>query len=422
MPSNAFTKQELVLWDSIGTAFQDQELMAKNVQVMSSVGEQAQERSGDQFWVPQPSVAISYDGIDASGKFNGQTTLSVPVTIGYEKVSPFIISAKEARDPTRKTLLAEAAAKKLASDINQAILSTVVTKGSLFIKRTSAASGFDDIAEIDCICNEQGVPSHDVMFALSSRAYAAAAGNLANRQTVDGKVKTAYERAYIGNVSNMDGFKLDYTNRIAAAAGSGITIDTRSSASNYYTPAARRIASTGEGSNVDNRYQTITVSSTTNVAAGDAFTVANCYSMHHLAKVRTDQLKTFRVVSVDSSTTMTITPPIISAQGATVAELQYQNCEFTSTASNAAITFLNTSGGAASVFWHKDSLALIPSKYNLDDAQWNTQTMSTSSGVILTFSKMTDIDTYNTKYRLDAFFGVANLNPEMNGVMLFSQA
>jgi hypothetical protein len=50
--------------------------------------------------------------------------------------------------------------------------------------------------------------------------------------------------------------------------------------------------------NVDNRYQTVTVSSTTGVVAGDAFTIDGIEAVHHITKRSTGELKTFRVIEV----------------------------------------------------------------------------------------------------------------------------
>ncbi|MGK3946966.1 P22 phage major capsid protein family protein, partial [Streptomyces caeruleatus] len=67
------------------------------------------------------------------------------------------------------------------------------------------------------------------------------------------------------------------------------------------------------GNNVDNRTQQVTVSATTGVTAGSMFTITGIESVHQITKIATGQLKTFRVISVDSGTTMTISPPMIGA-------------------------------------------------------------------------------------------------------------
>jgi phosphatidylethanolamine-binding protein (PEBP) family uncharacterized protein len=50
-----------------------------------------------------------------------------------------------------------------------------------------------------------------------------------------------------------------------------LTISTLDAGANFYTPKAVSVASTGEVGNIDNRYQTVTISSTANVAAGDYY-------------------------------------------------------------------------------------------------------------------------------------------------------
>jgi hypothetical protein len=175
-------------------------------------------------------------------------------------------------------------------------------------------------------------------------------------------------------------------------------------------------------SNVDNRYQTITVSTTANVAAGDCFTVAALDATHHITKGDTGQLKTFRVISVNSGTTMTISPPMITAQGGTDAELQYQNCVINTKAANSALVFLNTVAAPVNPFWQKDAMEILPGRYAVPtDAGTAVMRASTDQGIELVWQKFYDINTMKTKYRLDTLFGVVNKQPEMSGIMLFSQ-
>jgi hypothetical protein len=46
---------------------------------------------------------------------------------------------------------------------------------------------------------------------------------------------------------------------------------------------------------------------------------------------------------------------------------------------------------------------------------------STDQGIELVLQKQGDINTGNIKYRADVLFGVVNKQPEMSGIMLFSQ-
>lgn len=420
--ANAFSKEERVAFEDILEGFQDALVLSRNVAVFNT-DQTMMERTNNIIWRPQPYVAQSFDGTDQTANFQDMTQLSVPATIGFNKSSPWIMSATELRDALQEGRLGDAAKQKLASDINVAVMNVAALQGTLVVKRTAAATGFDDVAQCEAIMNEQGINAFDRYLALSTRDYNGMAANLASRQTMQGKPVTAYEKAYVGMVASFDTYKLDYANRIGAAAGgAGITMSTLDAAGNYYVPVATRVAATGEMSNVDNRYQTITVSTTANVAAGDCFTVAALDAVHHITKGDTGQLKTFRVISVDSGTTMTISPPMITTQGGTDAEKQYQNCVINTKAANSALVFLNTVAAYANPFWQKDAMEILPGRYAVPtDAGTAVMRASTDQGIELVWQKFYDINTMKTKYRLDTLFGVVNKQPEMSGIMLFSQ-
>mgnify|MGYP003588985178 CR=1 FL=1 len=284
--ANAFNKQEQVAFETVLEGFEDALVLSKQVSIYNT-DQTAMERANDVIWRPVPYIAQSHDGTDATSNFDEATQLSVPATIGYQKHSTAILTATELRDALVEGRLGAAAKQKLASDINIAINNVAALQGTLVVKRTSAASGFDDVALIEALMNEQGVPAYDRYLALSTRSYNGMASNLAvaTRSFGNQKSERAYEDGFVGRVASFDTYKMDYSRTLAAAAGgAAITMDTRDAAGNYYTPVATSTASTGEVSNVDNRYQTITVSSSANVAAGDCFTVAALNAVHHITK------------------------------------------------------------------------------------------------------------------------------------------
>ena len=180
--------------------------------------------------------------------------------------------------------------------------------------------------------------------------------------------------------------------------------------------------SVGGQINVDNRYQTITVDNSVGVVAGDAFTIDGVVAVHHITKQSTGQLKTFRVISVPAGgTTLVISPPIISNQGGSDAEAQYQNVIVTPAAA-APINWLNTGASNINVFWQKDSLEILPGRYAVpSDAGTAVMRATTDQGVELVMQKFYDIDSMTIKYRLDTLFGVVNKQPEMSGILLFNQ-
>lgn len=416
--SNSFSKEERVAFEDMLEGFQDQLVLSKLVNKYRMSDVEA-ERSNNTIWRPMPYIATSYDGMDQTGNFKDKTQLSVPATIGYKKSSPWILDAQELRDQLQENRLGDAAKQKLASDINVAVTKVASLQGTLVVKRTGAATGFDDVALADAIMNEQGIPMNDRRIALATRDYNSMAGDLAKRQNVVGKVQTAYDRAYIGDVAGFDAFKLDYSERLGAATATGVTIG---AANQFYVPKATSTAATGEVGNVDNRYQTITVAVTGGaLKEGDAFTIAGVESVHQITKQATGQLKTFRVVKVNSPTSVVISPPIISTQGGSEAEKQYQNVSATP-ANGAVITMLNTATAYANPFWHRDAIELIPARYAVPtNAGAAVLRATTDQGIELVFQKQYDINTMKTKYRLDTMFGVVMVNPEMAGIELFNQ-
>ena len=419
---NAFNKEEIVAFDQMLEGFQDQLVLSKLVNKYR-LGDTESVRANDTIWRPMPYIATSYDGMDQTANFKDKTQLAVPATIGYKKSSPFVLDASELRDMLQEKRLGEAAKNKLASDINVAVTKVACQQGTLVITRPSTASGYDDIALADAMMNETGVPMGDRRIALATRDYNSMAGDLAKRQTVNGRVETAYDRAYVGRVAGFDTFKLDYSERLLAAAGVTVTVN---GANQYYTPKATSTASTGEVSNVDNRYQNITVGVVSGtVKVGDCFTIAGVESVHLVTKQPTGQLKTFRVVGIVSGAggagVIRISPPIVSGQGNTEAELQYKNVSATP-ATGAAITFINHDTAWANPFWHRDAIELLPARYAIPtDAGAAVLRATTDQGIEVVFQKQYDINTMKIKYRLDTMFGVAMVNPEMAGVMMFNQ-
>lgn len=424
--SNSFSKEERVAFEDLLEGFQDALVLSRNVAIYNT-DQTMMERANNTIWRPQPYIAQSINstpGTPISG-YKAMTQLAVPATLGFSKTVPWEMTTLELRDALQEGRLGDSAKQKLASDINVAIMSSAANLGSLVVPIAAASGDYDDVALCDAMMNEQGVPDYDRFLALSSRDYNGLAGNLVGTARSFGNQKSdrAYERSYVGMVASFETYKMDYANRLTAAAGSGITIDTSGAGTQAnYTPQATSNAVGGQ-INVDNRFQTVTVSSTTNVAAGDAFTITGVEAVHHITKQSTGQRKTFRVVSVDSPTTMTITPPIIGAQSvATDAQLQYKNVEVVTPSNTAAINFLNVNTASVNVFWQRDSLEILPGRYAVpSDAGVAVMRASTDQGIELVMQKFYDIDSMTIKYRLDTLFGVVNKSPEMSGILLFNQ-
>ena len=423
--ANAFSKEERVAFENLLEGFQDALVLSRNVSIYTT-DQTMMERTNNTIWRPQPYISRSYSGTDMTSNFFDYTQLAVPATIGFNQSVPWIMTATELRDALQEQRLGDSAKQKLASDINVAVMNVASSQGTLVVKRLAAASGFDDVAQCEAIFNEQGVNFDSRYLALSTRDYNGMASNLAGRQTLTPKALTAYDRAFIGQVASFDTFKLDYANRIGVAAGgAGITINTLSGANAYIPKAVTSSPTTSERLNVDNRYQTVTVSSSTNVAVGDCLTIAGVNAVHHITKQDTGQLKTFRVIAVPAGgTTLIISPPIISNQSEndTPATAEYQNCVVNVKSATSAIVFMNTAAAPINCFWQKDAIEILPGRYAVPaDAGANVMRASTDQGIELVMQKQYDINTMKTRYRLDTIFGVVNKQPEMTGIILFGQ-
>jgi hypothetical protein len=416
---NAFSKEERVAFEDILEGFNDALVMSKTVNVYKSES-QMMERAGNTLWRPYPYIALSGTTLDVTSTVKDYVQLSVPATMNSIRNVAFNLDGLELRDMLQEKRLVDAAKQKLSSDINIAV-NAAAEQGTMFVKRTGAATGFDDVAACDTLMNERGVPMSDRFIALNSRDYNAMAANLANRGTLQGKPLNAYDKAYIGNIAGFEGLKMDYAPAQVrtSATGAGVTLN---AANQYYTPLA-----VSGGTNIDNRTQTITTTANANIDVGSFVTIAGVNSVHRITKQDTGNLMTFRVVSKPSGTTMVISPPIISGGGATAAELEYQNVSATP-GTTAAITLLSTNAGVSTsapknFFYHKSSIELMPGRIAFpDNAGAQLMRGTTDQGFELVMMKQFNGLTGKTLIRVDTLFGANNLNPEMNGVMLFSQS
>jgi hypothetical protein len=421
---NAFSKEEIVAFENILEGFNDALILSKNITVYNTNGV-TMERARDTIWRPQPYIAQSFTrtvGSTIASNISTMTQLSVPSTLGFSQCSAWQMDALELRDALQEGRLGDSAKQKLASDINLSVMDLAAAQGTLVVPVSTPAGTYDDVALCDSIMNEQGVMAGDRYLALSSRDYNGMAGNLAvaTRSFTGDKSANAYERSFVGEVASFSTYKLDYANRCAANAVTP-TIATNG-AQVRYVPRAT-VSNVGGILNVDNRYQTVTVSDTTGVLAGDAFTIDGIEAVHHITKRSTGELKTFRVIEIVDGTTMVISPPIIGANSTpTDAELQYQNVEVVSTSATAPINFLNIAASNINPFWRKDSIELLPGRYAVPDgAGVDVLRASTDQGIELVMTKKFDPLTFQTLYTLDTLYGVVMTNPEMAGILLFNQ-
>lgn len=415
MAINDFSKEERVAFEDILEGFNDALVISKNVAKFGTP-DTLMERANDTIWRPMPYILTSQTRtVGSAVTAQKAVQLSVPSRLNQRKNVTWEMDALELRDALQEGRLGQSAYQRLASDVNTSVRDVVSLQGTLVAKATGAIDTFDDIALAESIMSEQGIPEGDRYLALTTRDYNTVAGNLAGRQNLQqGKTVTAYDRAYVGNVAGFETFKIDAGRRLAANA-TAITIATNGAQVRYVPDNVD-----ANGNNVDNRTQQVTVSTTTGVLAGDCFTIANIGAVHQITKEDTGQLKTFRVISIDSGTTMTISPPMVGANSSpTAAELQYKNIEVRATSATAAVTILNSVATGLNPFWHKSSIELLPGRYAVPTDQGVAiMRGTTDQGLEVVMGKKFDNSTFKSLYTLDVLYGVVNTNPQMNGVLI----
>jgi hypothetical protein len=410
----------MVAFDKLVEGFDDALVIAKGATKMDIESPLEAARSRDKFWLPAPMIGQSYDGSDATGHFGDVTQLNVPVSVGYWKHSAKGFSATDLRNQFALNQWANSAKQKLASDVNASIFNLVGQQGGTFSKRASAASGYDDVSQLDSAFARLGVQNGDRMAFYSPTAMNLMAGNLASRSEATSRSQDAYERAMVNSdIAGFAVYKNDQEILLAAAGGGTTTIN---GANQKTTPAATTVATSGEEENKDNRYTDLVITATTyaNIKVGDAFTIAGVNSCHMITKQDTGQLKTFRVVGKPAANTIRVYPAIIN--GTSDAEKEYQSVTALP-ANGAAITWLNTTAAPMNPFFKKEAVLLIPGSFEVENGSGVISTSATTElGVQITYTKQTNIQTLLSSCRFDIRWGAALTNPELAGCQMFGQA
>lgn len=416
------TKQELVAFDDVVAGFEEALIYTQAAKVYRMPDGRTAMRGNDTVWRMMPKQAISQEGLNQTGNFETPTEMSVPVTVDRNRSVPFSMNPSEMRDDSFMNEWGEAAKIELASQVNNALRREAAFYASNVNIRAGAPTGFKDVATMKAMLDRQGVRGTNRQAFYSSTAMIDMSDNLASRQTLNGKTLSAYEEAYVNKIAGIAVHTDDSPVQLVASNVVGATV---SGANQRHVPMATKTnAINGTETNVDNRSMLLTIAKTSgDFKAGDAFTIAGVYAVHHNNKNVLNELKTFRVIDVKSATQIEVIPAIVApdAPVVTLSELAYQNVSATP-AAGAAITLLNKVTTDINTVFVKDALEIIPSTLGLSAQDgWYTTKARLSNGIEVYYSRQGDINDLNVKARYDITFGTAMLNPEMAGIQLFNQ-
>jgi hypothetical protein len=410
-----------IFFEEVVAGFEATNISAKNCgQYKPGAGRLAE--GGQTFYRPQPILTEVVDGRDVSAAYNDITEMTVPSTLtdSHIRNTPVSLTGADLNNPHILQRMIDGSTVMLSNKLDVLVADEVATKGTLVVTSSTNIDTYDEAAVADAMMLEQQCSKGMRMMMLNPRMSNNLAGNLASRGTMQGAPMDAYTRSMLPPIAGFDTFRTDYGKSITGTATTG---DLIAGANQHYTPAAQD----GNGLPLDNRTQTINVddgaAGAHGLVAGDCFTIAGVNSVGHINKQDTGQLKTFRVISVPTATSLEIAPPIIPADGANQSQKDYANVT-TTPADNAAITALNTVTKPASVFFEKDCVEIIHADYNMEPFESTGKKVrksTTDSGIQIIMLSDSDVDTLVAKYRLFIWANVEMLNYEMGGILLEGQ-
>lgn len=369
------------------------------------------QRSGDVFYVRQNYEASTVSGLDLSGETDMDVVdRAVPFAMQDPENVIFSLNSKEARDPVKMEKQGQAAAKALASHVDQYAYGRGVDKAAISLA-TSSAFDWDLAAEAEEEVIKRGIQMSDMNMFLNPTDYRAVASELGGRQFTSDRNKAAYERSMVPDLANFQTFRTDnLVNVTAAGTVTGTTVN----------GAQSHTVSSKDENNVpiDNRQMTLTVQGANvgNIKAGDRFTIAGVNAVHMKTKSDTNSLQTFVVLAVaGSGTSLTVSPAIVD-------DGPYQNVT-AEAADDAALTFTNSTTKPANLFTTPEALQIKFSKLEFPgDMGPKVMTANTESGIPLCMSYSFDDRKGLIKVRYHTYFGAEAVDPEKMGICLAGQS
>lgn len=366
------------------------------------------QRAGDTFYRKQNYQASVVTGLDVSGSTRTDvierlipTVFRSPDNVIYE------LDAKELRDPSHMKKMGEAAAVRLAGEVDKNLYAQVVANASIIVKKVGAIA-IDEGFTARALMASRGINSSDKKLFFNPFDAIPIYKDLATKSTMGDWSKSAYERAMMPGVGSFKTFETDNVSNLAAI---GTVTSTTVTGNTSHTVTAM----TGDLP-TDNRYGTLGVSGANiaNIKNGDSFTIVGVNAVHQIDKSDTGQLQTFRVISGGGTATVTVTPKIVITG-------PYQNVT-AQAAAGAALVFLNTVTKPVNAFWAQGAVALDYGRLEFPSGT-GAQVMSatTKQGVPIVLVAQINAQTGKLFVRATTLYAASVLDPEKCGLILANQ-
>jgi hypothetical protein len=320
------------------------------------------------------------------------------------------ITTKELRDPRLREMASKGFAREMRNAIDTYCYNKAISRANM-VHTSSSEILVKDVSASEMLMLDAGLGGYSTNIHFSLPHYKSLGDVLAaNNPVVKQLPQTAYERSIIPN--QVGGFDMatraDYRLTLGAAGGTGITADN--------SQAHTVITKDGNDNYVDNRQMALTVTATTNVKAGDKFTIAGINRLNPEVREDTGELMTFTVMSVASGTSLVISPAIITSG-------PFRNCVVTAASATAAVTFLNSATSNPTVFWADQSIKLVPGNLPVpaDAGGVNKVDATSEQGLPYRFTYWYDPDLEKMLMKAVVFFDCEVWLPSQVGVILDKQ-
>lgn len=376
------------------------------------------QNSGNVVWRPVEQQAVIQKGWDMTGLETGIIEETYPATL-QDPNNDFVSQrADDMRDLDFWRKRGARSGKQQIVEQNTTIAQAIAQQGSQFYS-SAATSGFDFISEAQAILNEEQRAHMQRCFILNDRDNQTFAGDLAGRQTLQGRPSDTWANGQIGsNVAEFDLFTGSFLPTIAGGTASTTVTGLQS-----FKPEGGAIDATGSiVTNVDYRNATIPVAASAGFAIGDKVTFSGVNAIGVSDKTSTARLRTFTIKAIPSGTSVIVSPKPIALDdpALTVIEAAYANVD-TQIVGAATMDRVNTVAlDKTNLFFDKDAVEILSGTIPADlFSEFNgskvlTETMPNGQRMYMVYDG--DIATMTFRYRLFTWWGVTIKDPQRCGV------
>jgi hypothetical protein len=366
------------------------------------------QRAGDTFYKKQNYHASIVTGLDVSAATRTDvierfvpTVYRSPDNVIYE------LNAQELRDPDHMRRMGDAAALRLAAEVDKNLYAAVAARANIVVRKVGAIS-WTDGATAEAVMLSRGISSGNRKMFLNPFDYSVIAQDLGNRAYLGDRSKDAYERSKVPDIASFSTFRTDNVANLAAV---GTVASTTINGNQSHSVTAM----TGDVP-TDNRVGPLVIqgANIANIKNGDCFTIANVNAVHMIDKSDTGQPMTFRVISGAGTVNLVISPRIIITG-------PYQNVT-TQAANGAAITFLNTATRPVNAFWAQGAVALDYGRLEFPQGTGaQVMTATTKNGVPIVMVAQINAQTGLLFVRATTLYAATVLDPEKAGIIIANQ-